>query len=145
MHRKASYPLEDAAAKQANVCCTEGAKVTEIQRTEVDMALIAWDASFHINIDFVDRQNKMMALVINELYDAIASGSHKNVLKELISRLRIFAAMHFAKEERFFVSSGIPMLRTTKGNIPSLSRRFGPLTILLKKTGQHYQSKQLDF
>jgi hemerythrin len=66
------------------------------------MALLAWDPSYSVNVELIDKQHQMLVQMINDLYDAMMAGKDKDLLGRLINRLHTYAAMHFAREEDFF-------------------------------------------
>jgi hemerythrin len=70
------------------------------------MALLAWDPSYSVNVELIDKQHQMLVQMINDLHDAMNAGKDKELLGRLINRLHTYAAMHFAREEDFFNKFG---------------------------------------
>lgn len=66
------------------------------------MALINWQPDFSVNVAEIDEQHQLLVNMINDLYDAMRARKEKEVLGKLLSRLSVYAAMHFAKEEHYF-------------------------------------------
>ncbi len=66
------------------------------------MELIKWKPDYNINIEIIDKQHQMLVSMINELYVAMSTGKDRADLEKLISRLSVYAAMHFAREEHYF-------------------------------------------
>ncbi|OGP53639.1 MAG: hemerythrin [Deltaproteobacteria bacterium RBG_13_52_11] len=72
------------------------------------MALITWDQSFSVYVEFIDKQHQMLVHMINDLYDAMLTGKEKDAIGKLIDRLYTYAAMHFSQEEHYFDLFGYP-------------------------------------
>ena len=66
------------------------------------MELIAWDPSFSVNVEFIDKQHQMLVQIINDLHKAMLDGNEKDTIAKLIDKLFTYAAMHFAREEHYF-------------------------------------------
>lgn len=70
--------------------------------------LFAWDDSFSVNIGVVDTQHKNLVTLVNQLHQAMAKGSGKNKLGEVLSNLIKYTQGHFATEERLMQAHGYP-------------------------------------
>ena len=66
------------------------------------MALITWQPKFNLNLNIIDQQHQMLVVMINDLYEAFSLGKDRQILANLINKLGVYAAMHFAREEHFF-------------------------------------------
>jgi hemerythrin len=72
------------------------------------MDLIAWDASFSVKVEMIDKQHQMLVQMVNELNNAMLNGNEKETIGKLIDKLITYAAMHFAREEHYFDTLGYP-------------------------------------
>jgi hemerythrin len=72
------------------------------------MELIVWDPSFSVNVEFLDKQHRMLIQIINDLHNATRVGNEKDTIEKLIGHLLTHATMHFAREEHYFDIFGYP-------------------------------------
>ena len=72
------------------------------------MDLIAWDASFSVNVEMIDKQHQMLIQMVNKLNIAMLNGNEKETIGNLINKLITYTAMHFAREEHYFDTLGYP-------------------------------------
>jgi hemerythrin len=72
------------------------------------MALITWQPQFNLNLGVIDQQHQMLVEMINDLYIAFSLGKDRQILADLLSKLGVYAAMHFAREEHYFEVFGYP-------------------------------------
>ena len=72
------------------------------------MDLITWDASYSVNVALIDKQHQMLVQIVNDLNNAMHNGNEKETIEELINKLIMYAAMHFAREEDYFDTLGYP-------------------------------------
>lgn len=63
------------------------------------MAFFEWKESFNIGNKTVDRQHRSFMEILNEYYDFAFGGSAGQAGKDLVDRLKAYAAMHFRTEE----------------------------------------------
>lgn len=66
------------------------------------MALIKWNDKLSVNIEHIDKQHKLLVDYINELDNSLNTITSREDTTKLITKLIIYAAMHFAKEEDYF-------------------------------------------
>jgi hemerythrin len=74
------------------------------------VALIAWDDSLNLNITEIDKQHQMLVSMVNDLYAAKQFEKGKEELANLLNRMSVYAAFHFAKEEDLLASHDYPQL-----------------------------------
>ncbi len=75
------------------------------------MALIKWSPNFVTGIDIIDQQHRMLVDLMNELSEAHEAGKDRQLLVDLIKKLGVYAATHFAQEEEIFKANGYPKLQ----------------------------------
>ena len=71
------------------------------------MALIKWSPNFVTGIDIIDQQHRMLVDLMNELSEAHEAGKDRQLLVDLIKKLGVYAATHFAQEEEIFKANNI--------------------------------------
>ena len=72
------------------------------------MSFIAWNDRLSVGVEIIDSDHKKLVGMLNELYDAIADGTSKEILGDLLDRLVEYTSVHFAREESFFSRTGYP-------------------------------------
>jgi len=72
------------------------------------MAIIYWLPEFNTDIEIIDQQHQLLVDLINQLYEAHATGKDQATLLKLINKVGMFAATHFAREEDYFEIYGYP-------------------------------------
>lgn len=68
------------------------------------MAFINWTEQYSVGVTEIDNQHKGLVKLINKLFDAMADGQANKVLHEIIEELVKYTQVHFATEEKYFVS-----------------------------------------
>jgi len=93
--------------------------------------LFPWDNSYSVNVAAMDSQHKNLVGIINELHQAMSTGSGKNKLSEILSKLIGYTKGHFAAEEGLLQSHAYPDLASQKaeherltGTVMNFQRRF---------------------
>lgn len=66
------------------------------------MALITWSNELSVNIETIDQQHQKLINMINEFYDEITKKSNKELIAELIHKMKAYATEHFRAEEKLF-------------------------------------------
>ncbi len=64
------------------------------------MSLIEWTDALSVGVLEIDQQHKKLIDMINELYDAMRAARGKEVLGEILHRLKQYTQVHFSFEER---------------------------------------------
>lgn len=75
------------------------------------MDLIQWQPSFSVGVEMIDEQHRLLVKMINDLYAALGAGESRKALEKMISRLSVYAAMHFAREEHYFTLFAYPQTK----------------------------------
>jgi len=65
------------------------------------MQPIEWDGSYDIGIEEIDVQHQQLVVIINQLYEAIITNSHEEVLNGLFNQLIDYTDYHFTTEEKY--------------------------------------------
>lgn len=71
------------------------------------MPLLAWDSSFDLNIDVIDKHHRQLVGLLNRSYDALRVNDAQRislVLKELYD----YTTYHFSTEEEMMLQYGFP-------------------------------------
>lgn len=66
------------------------------------MALLTWEDKYKVGISKIDDQHKKIVELINKLYDSMAEGRGKDVLKSILNDLVEYTKYHFQTEEKYF-------------------------------------------
>ncbi len=69
------------------------------------MALINWNDSYNLNIKEIDQQHQKLATMINDFYDQITQKSNKELISDLIHKMKEYTKIHFATEEKLLHES----------------------------------------
>lgn len=72
------------------------------------MAITDWSRDFETGIDSVDKQHKVLFLLINQLGATFTTGSGMPKVDELLKQLRSYTVFHFNDEECLMLASDIP-------------------------------------
>lgn len=73
------------------------------------MPLMQWDETMSVNVDGLDKQHQKLIALINESFEAIQRHDEP-ALSLLIEKMRTYAAMHFAAEEKYMLENNFPDL-----------------------------------
>jgi hemerythrin len=69
---------------------------------------IAWDDSYKIGINEIDRQHKMLFDLVNRLYDLEEGQNTKEKLRTILYEFSDYVKIHFQDEEAYLDSIGFP-------------------------------------
>jgi hemerythrin-like metal-binding protein len=93
--------------------------------------LFHWDEFFRVNIGVIDMQHQKLVSMVNELHQAMVTGSGKDKLGAILSNLIKYTRDHFATEERLMQSHAYPDFLPHKsehehlcGMVVDFQRRF---------------------
>jgi hemerythrin len=75
------------------------------------MPLIRWTNELSVGLGAIDSQHQQLLAMLNDLHDAMLTGTAKSKLPQIVSSLNEYATTHFASEERFMMQAGYPNLR----------------------------------
>jgi len=89
------------------------------------MSFIEWKAEWMLGIDEIDAQHQEWLGILNDLYEAMASGTDKEKLGVILDRLICYCGWHFSAEERIMRAAGYPGLtKHQEGHNQLTSRVF---------------------
>lgn len=72
------------------------------------MALLTWSDKYSVKIPSIDKQHIKLFEMINEFYDELDKKSNHELIKELITKMKLYTQMHFATEEKLFKKHQLP-------------------------------------
>jgi hemerythrin len=72
------------------------------------MAFIEWDNTLSVNVKEFDDQHKKLIDIVNVLHDAMKQGKSKDVIGDVVTKLRRYTQQHFAAEEKHLERHGFP-------------------------------------
>ncbi len=72
------------------------------------MAFMVWNDRLMTGIAAIDGDHKKLVDMINELYEAIRTGSSEDALCRVLDRLVEYTRFHFRREEAFFTQVHYP-------------------------------------
>jgi hemerythrin len=73
------------------------------------MSFLTWDESkMSVGVAILDKEQKKLVGMINELYEGIHSGRGDAILGQIIDRFIDQSTNHFAREERYFAETDYP-------------------------------------
>ncbi|MDH5785551.1 MAG: bacteriohemerythrin [Chromatiales bacterium] len=84
------------------------------------MAMVEWDNAYSVEIQEIDEQHKRLIDIMNELYGALASKSHRDDIGIVLDELVEYTKIHFAVEEtlmRIFHYEGYDQHKQIHDNI----------------------------
>ncbi len=66
------------------------------------MILIKWTDDYCLNIKAIDDQHKKLVDMINMFYNEMSKKSNKELISDLISKMKAYTEFHFKTEEELF-------------------------------------------
>lgn len=105
------------------------------------MPIVVWSPKYRLGIKAVDDQHRSIVDLINRLHDSIKAGDAKRDMDEILRRMRDYALLHFAMEEKYMEEicyGGLEEHRAEhdvfRKKIPEFERSFhrGDLTVALE-------------
>jgi hemerythrin len=72
------------------------------------MALMEWKDKYSVNVPTIDTQHQNLFATINELFDAMRSGTGAKLVPEILTRLVAYTRQHFSAEEALMKRTGYP-------------------------------------
>ena len=70
------------------------------------MSLIEWNDSLSVNIESIDEQHKVLVDMINNFYTHIVDKSNKELMADLIAKMKDYTVYHFSFEEKLLEEHG---------------------------------------
>ena len=74
------------------------------------MPLIKDFEKYRLGIELADKHHRNLIDIVNELFDALSKGAKKEVLENVIKRLRVYSLAHFKAEEELMLRHKYPDL-----------------------------------
>lgn len=91
------------------------------------MALMTWSDSLSVGVDVLDADHRRLFALINELHDAIQSGSEPVPLASAFDRLTEYCRDHFAREEDMMAAGAYPELEAHRAEHVELTAQVHSL------------------
>lgn len=64
------------------------------------MTLLHWSPNLSVGIEFMDNDYKQLMVLINDLHDAVGSGSTTEIVTQKMDKVIDFTQRHFIREEK---------------------------------------------
>ena len=71
-------------------------------RLRLNMAFYDWKEGYSVGIVSIDKQNRKLICLINEIFESIRDGREELVIPDILRELEQSAAYHFSVEEVLF-------------------------------------------
>lgn len=94
-----------------------------------------WTPDLSVGVDALDNQHKELFKRINQLVEAMKMGKGKQVIGEILSFLKQYAAVHFADEEKMMAKIKFPEINQHKFAHQAFVKDFTALADKLGKDG----------
>lgn len=72
------------------------------------MSLIQWNEGLSIGVKEIDDQHSGLVDMVNTLYDVMKGGENKDIINNMIFKLKDYAIYHFDTEERYMQEYQFP-------------------------------------
>ncbi len=72
------------------------------------MAFLQWKEEYSVQVTELDQQHRKLIDLINQLHDAMATGSSSKVMGEILNELYQYTQTHFSTEEQLFRQYNYP-------------------------------------
>jgi len=87
------------------------------------MALIEWNSSYSVGVPSIDAQHSVLVSLLNDLHDAMLTGSGQARTGPLLRSLVFYARDHFAAEETMMRTVGYAELKEHRKQHQALARK----------------------
>lgn len=87
------------------------------------MALMTWTEDFSVRIESIDKQHQRLIELINELHEAMLSGTTRDSIGYILTSLIDYTKSHFAYEEGLFEHSEYPDVAAHKAAHAALTEK----------------------
>lgn len=91
------------------------------------MALMEWKSTYSVDVRTIDAQHQKLFAMINELHDAMKSGSGFKVVPYILTQLVAYTREHFADEERLMLRATYPAYNAHKSRHEKFVAEVGRL------------------
>jgi hemerythrin len=72
------------------------------------MGIVQWDETLSVGVREIDAQHQRLLALINDLHEAMKEGKSREMLGQVVSRLKDYARTHFSTEEKFMRQTAFP-------------------------------------
>jgi hemerythrin len=73
-----------------------------------------WKSTYAVNVRTIDLQHQKLFIMINDLHDAMKSGTGFKVVPFILNQLVAYTCEHFADEERLMLRASYPVYSSHK-------------------------------
>ncbi len=94
---------------------------------ELAAGLVAWRPEYEVHVKVIDQQHKGLIGIVRSFQEAMLADEARAVLSSTLSKLRIYAQVHFSLEERLMQEHGYPELEEHKAAHQRLTEQVGEL------------------
>ena len=88
------------------------------------MALVEWQECYSVGNEKLDQQHQRLVGMINQLGEAMDTGSERPVLMKILNSLAGYTKTHFSEEERLLEEHAYPGLDEHKEEHAMLNRQL---------------------
>ena len=88
------------------------------------MALVEWQDCYSVGNERLDQQHQRLVALINQLGEAMDTGSERAVLMKILNSLAGYTKTHFAEEERLLEERAYPELADHRVEHATLNRQL---------------------
>lgn len=74
------------------------------------MSYLEWSERYSVKVAEIDGQHRQLVALINRLHEAMLANRGREVHKQIVAELLIYAEQHFATEEAYMERFGFPGL-----------------------------------
>mgnify|MGYP002713064517 CR=1 FL=1 len=121
------------------------AAIDETRRKERHDVLFAWDESFSVGVEEVDRQHRRLVDLINELHREMSKRRGVGILSRILEGLIEYTETHFAFEEKLMREHGYPDYQAHKAGHEKLHGQVQAFQRRLESGDTHMLSELLTF
>ena len=109
------------------------------------MPIMEWDNSFDVGVPTMNREHQGLLRLMNALYDAVERGEEGPKVIAMVDELGKATVAHFASEERYFDSIGLPDAAVHKVIHKKLLTQFGQSAAEIQADNGKVSKKFFDF
>jgi hemerythrin-like metal-binding protein len=89
------------------------------------VGLVVWLPEYSLDVPEIDDQHRKLIEIIRSFQEAMLEGRASSSLTEILRKLRIYAEVHFALEERLMEEAGYPGLAAHRTAHEELTEQVG--------------------
>jgi hemerythrin len=72
------------------------------------MSIVQWDETLSVGVREIDAQHQGLLCLINELHESMKQGKSREMLGQVVARLKDYARAHFSTEEKHLRQTAFP-------------------------------------